>query len=402
MSLFLSLWFAMAASAQTDSLTRVQASSRQGNFTVVAEESAEADFAALEAERILRRFAQCLDIGPRRSSVPIVLVLGNENDKAGDDGDVRVFRKGDILKLQVNWDETPVSPDSFRRGWVRALCVRRAIENMPLSQRNRLISATEDAPDLRVPIWLTEGIDGLVGETTSLQEMLGRATLLARMEPGFSLDDAISEWDGKSQVDACGRSLAVVVCGKLLRENVTRQNFLRTFNWDISTTSRSWLRSLLGENDMDEWWRETWKNQASQFPLTRLGYKPSLRWVLLSESKTPSALAPSSPLLPEEIAFSTVSSVVHPWFHRWIAKRFSDSDERPTVRELTELRRDIQLRREASLNWFDDAAISGEPRSRSDLLLWKWLHRDLETAPRARGPVESWFDALAHRIDRKK
>ena len=210
------------------------------------------------------------------------------------------------------------------------------------------------------------------------------------MEPHFSLTKVMAELEGRSELDYFQRSLAVVVCQALTQNKELRAKFFRYLNWDKTIKMREWLAPLVGGQDLDEWWNRVWRNQAKRFSWVKLGYAPSLNWILEQESL----------LQKGTVAWSSdVAMVIHPWFRPWITERLLLERQATTQKELADLRKDIQLRRTVSLEWLNKLE-SSDP-SRKDLLMWRRLNQENTHQTMVKGPSEMWFDEVtskqAHR-----
>ncbi len=370
---------------------RMEASVSRHNILVLAVESSVADAVAIEAERMADRFLKIFDLKTGRRSTPIVLVLGNEHGKSPhDDGKVRVFSTEGGAKLQVDWDDLPILPDSFRRGCARAFCTRQAIEAARASGMLQRASDRNDMADLRLPAWISEGVAVLLMESSG--EVLGRAALLARTEPEMSLDEALAALEGGTDPGPTERAMAAVFCEALTAKAAIRDRFLQHMMWDAETTPRGWLASILETGDLDAWWRQVWQGQSERIPWLKLGYLPTLRWVLSVEAasgaKRGEGDAPKNSHKPPP----DLGGIAHPWFRPWLLARTTPSASSDNTASLI---RDIRARRAAALVWFAGTEETDGLQTRAALLLWARtrLAGGAGTAPPP-GPSEVWFDAL--------
>ncbi len=374
------LFFASVGVLAVPLLARARSSSELPgeNMVVFADDSVVADTVAVEAGRVVERLSQLLGMELPRSAISIVISLDDVCDKKVGEGNgvVRIFGADGQRKLQVNWAALPLLQDNFQRGCVRALCARMALMGA---------HGVEKGGDFRLPAWITEGLAVLAMQPEEAQEVLGRATLLARMETDLPLDSVLAELEGRQDLDANERALSAVLCRELLRAPASRERFLRGLAWGPETTARAWLREVLQGGDLDAWWRHAWEQQATQFPWLRLGYRPTLRWIRKGGVE-PTENGRARNASPEE------ASMASPWFRPWFL-RATMANQGPGRNEA--ILREVQARRTAAIAWFVDLPEAAENLARQDLLLWgrrRW--GDDLNAP-AYGRALEWFDRLS-------
>ena len=392
--IFLGMFILAGSSGPVGAQTRSTASSSKSKFVAYADRQRLADQALLKAEHIHESFTRLLGIKSRPGTTSVVLVLGRPSGQlASGNGVVRAFKTAPDYKLQINWDELPISHDSFRRGCVRALCTRQAIEIASKQSHSGKELASKDDPKWRVPIWVTDGVAAMLDEPEAVEEVFGRASLLAKMKVTLSLDQAIAELEGKSELDAAQCAIAAVFCRALIQGPETCARLTQNFHWNERTTFRSWLELLLGRKDLDAWWMQIWKRQAGQFCPVKLGFVLTLRKVHEWEKRLQTAPELHTRQTSAEELIAGFNAA-HPWFRPWILRQLSDSNRGQSEQELMELRRDIQLRRSVSLEWFGQLLSINKPFTRQDLILWDLAHRDCEKIPLWERPAEQWFDSV--------
>lgn len=354
---------------------RPKAVSHRGLMTVFAENSFQANTACMEADRVLERFQASLELPAEPPPIPIVISLG---DDAKGEGDVRVFPTAAGMKLQTNWGSLPISRREFDRGIVRALCVREALAHPPtsFSQKNS---------NLRIPVWVTEGIAGWAAELPVLQESNARVCFLSLLHPNLSLDEALNMVEGHERLNPTQRAMAYVLCQGLVGANANRKHrFLRSLLWNQKETSRDWLEKLIGKDALEGWWRTLWKTQSARLPLIKMGFEPSLRLTRLWETDSfVSAFNPAS---------------LHPFFRTWLIRRFPEnSSHKTSLGELREIRKDATYRRATALDWLRDCQRTLTPISEEELLSWMRTEgRHLQDSDdlSALGPIRQWFRTL--------
>lgn len=367
--------------------SRATSRDEPSRLVVFAEDSEVADMALFEAKNINEDFKNFFGIRQGSPTIPIVVVLGaKEGSVTGSrDGAVRVFGKPGGLKLQVNWDVLPVTHDSFLHGWTRALCVREVLQARS--------SNSKASTDLRLPLWFTEGVAVLLSDPFQGQAHWGRATLFARAEPDLSLDEALSLIEGKQDLTPLGRSIAGVLCQAIFDEKRTSESAWGTLNWNREMTARKWLDLVVKKPDLQLWWNGVWQHQREQFAWVKLGYVPSLHWILKLQAGTEASMGENSPTArPSNL---NLGPVINPWFKSW-TDRFTKGED-PSRRELVELRTKLEIRRGAAIEWFDEL-ISQSSESRSDLLLWERLNRSAAGTSQEKGPREAWFDSVQKKL----
>lgn len=380
------LAFAFLGAGWGKAFERGYSASQEWQLHIYAPSDEDAPVLAMQADRVAGRFCSMMGVRSSRSGVPIVLAVGRENEGGKlEPGALRVYRRDRSIKIQVNWDETPVTVDGFQRGVVRALCVRTAFLEMNEKQRFKA--------DLRVPVWVTEGLAVLAMEPDERNEVLGRVSLLARMEPEFSFAMALSELEGKVLLDDNARALAAMICQTLLSPQSTPV-LRKNLNWSDSMTARRWLRETGGLEDVERWWKELWKRQAASLSWLRLGFASTLKKVLLMEEIQQGA-DPGDEAR-KALAAQQIGPVANPWFRRWFDCARTSMNEDGAVLKLASLRRDAELRRYAALSWLADLHREQPPPSRMDWLNWRveLNDRDRVCPARIRGPAHEWFDAV--------
>ena len=364
----ITLFALMSPSVEVQALAYVHTFSRENNLVVYALNSKTADFAILEAERICERFNRVFNLKSPPKSSPIVLVIGgSDQDRENSLYRVRVLAGKKVSKIQVDWDKVPISSDVFQRGCVRALCIRQVLDSQPQNI------------EWRIPIWLTEGISVLVSGTGISEEMYNRATLLARTEPELTLDEAIAEMEGKTQLDRDRRCMAAMFCRALSQNSYLQNRFLSKLNWASTKTMREWLSKVMEAPDLNQWWNTTWKWQANQFSWSKLGYFSTLR--MLDER---------GPL--EAKDREVINTVANPWFRRWLMKRPSNTQAQALTGQPSEMPKNIELRRDASLDWLSHLDPPQFIPSRNELLKWGLLYSDSGETPKPQGPITKWFE----------
>jgi hypothetical protein len=375
------LCLAMALASDASAAARAQASSGDGAFVVFADSSTEADLVKLEAERDLLRFNQMFGLVNSKKASPIVLVVGAaDNDPIQDRGTIRVYRKGSWMKIQINWDETPIPRDAFLRTWIRALCVRRAIDQMDESERQE--------GDLRMPVWVAEGVAALLAEPSIGEEILGRASLLARTEPSLTLDGALSEFEGQSDLGRNAWAIAGTVCRALTQDPSGRSRFLASLNWNVKMTAREWIARVGGVEDLNQWWQDVWKRQSLQLSWVKLGYGFTLRDFeqrqSVSEETTEETDAPETS--------RGIDAVSHPWFRELFRKKARRARD-ARASDPSEICRNIDFRRGAALEWYSGLQAEQPSLSKEELLEWFCLQEDVSPSSQA-GPVTKWFNTI--------
>jgi len=378
--LILGILLAQSMVGISHAATQARATSIEGNFVVFAPDPASADFAVLEAERVWARFNQLFGSSPSRKSSPIVFVIGASDENRGESGVVKVFPRRSSPKIQANWGETPILLDAFQRGWIRALCVRKTLDAMDEAQRQKT--------ELRVPIWVTEGVAALIAEPDLVEKTFSRATLLARAEPDLSFDEMASELENNTQVNLNTRSLAAVLCRALIQTRSGRDRFFRELNWSEKRGPAQWVTAVGEVNNPEDWWRDVWKSQKAQASWLCLGYNQTLRRVLTLDHASDEVL----PTLQKDIA-----SVAHPWFRQLFERKFSRSEgENKMSNLIAELQQAVHQRRASALTWFCEKERAQPPPSRDEWLGWRLLQLDHGARLPARGPAEKWFESLLH------
>ncbi len=389
------LWACLIVELTIDQCICARPNSRgsKGNFVIYADDLSTADIAVFEAERFQQHLIHYFKLESSPNRIPVVLVLGNPAKKENiNDGVVRIFSKNFSLKLQVNWDELPISLNSFYQGWARALCTRLAIEHLFLQNDHAFQKKVE--PELRIPIWLTAGVAGMFAEPLVKQENQSRVILLAKVEPDLSLAAVLRELEGRFELNSVQHALATMLCGVLTQDRQDRERFLEDLNWGTKLTAREWLGRILLNKNLDEWWREIWKNQANQFSWVKLGYLPTLRWIREWENLSNMLKQSPSKLVDLQRRELEIKTVGHPWFQTWITRCFLKSEYGQSRNEISQITRDIQFRRSAALAWFSDLESSSEFLSRREWLIWCRLHPNFKKNSQLCGPIETWFTAL--------
>ncbi len=389
--IFLSWGVTAFGAAKAD--TRVSSHSTEGNLMVFAEDLGTADQVVVEAERVRQHFLREFGLDLQRSPVPISIVFGNASFKVSkDDGVVRVFPRDNGYKLQVNWDETPVLDSSFRSSWVRALCTRLAVEMLPRRSRSQLRSG--EVAELRVPIWVTEGLAVILADSTTVQEMSGRATLWARTEPLIPLSRVLAELEGKSELDPSQTAVAAVICRALVRDPAMRSRFFHSLNWAPDMTAKDWLGVVTSRKDLNTWWRGVWSEQSSQISWVKWGYGSTRDWLIEFETLPQTTTGPTAMPVESGMSHSELAGVAHPWFRPLVKWRVTEHERTLLEDELVKLRVSIENRRRVALDWFAPYELKAGNYTREDWLLWDRLHPATKAKTENGGIIEAWFDSV--------
>ncbi len=347
----------------------------RGNFSVSADSLAIADEAVQRATIVFDRFLTRLKFSGQHGKVPITGVLGSsEPSLEGNSGWIRVFSRSPGCKIQIDWGKGMLSPESYRRTWVRAFCMRQALISSGLGEgdENQVVSG--------MPFWLTDGIGALLEEPMVVQNILNRITLLAKTEPDLSLDDFCYEVLAKPERDASRRAMIAGVCARLLSSEAGRGRFLQNLVLPAETSIRTWLQGIVAPKDVDQWWNEFWMEQRGQFSVLRLSSVFSEREFLR---------AANVPVSGGEN--SVLQGILHPWYSTYLESRFpGESRDKMTPQDRADLVSLIHLHRTASLEWmngFDEIQMT-----RQELLEWGCEHPRGEAS--GEGAVRRWFETL--------
>ncbi len=336
------------------------------NLVVVAPDRDFANAVGIEVEHAAERFHRAFGLSLTEPwPGPMIVVQVGVADAAQDEeGFLSLQSEKGSAKIRIRWAGPPLRRDALSWGTLRALALRHALANGARSLSE-------------VPDWVLDGVAMLAMPTEVAEAECARAEILARLAPRLTFEAALGLLDGRVLAEDDRRGLAgalLIEATATKKERARLLAALPSFGVDPGAA----LAVVTGRTDVEAWWPEWWRKQSARLPSLRLSWKATRLWILAREKVREAPPAPEASIAP----------VAHPWFGPWFTAP-------PSVESssLGAIRREIELRRIESLEWFD--AIGGTGFDSRAEWLAEGRRGDSEGGDSAgRGPARQWFRSL--------
>lgn len=364
--LFSSLAIGSLAVATLHGAAANDATSARQNLVVVASDRTVADRVAIEVERAAERFCRAfgLPLTHPAPGPPIVIRLGAEEPEASGEGALTLQGHSDAPKIYVLFGAPPWSRDALARGTARAMAVRQALRRAP------------PQGGAMPPAWVLDGMAALSSPQEIIEAEGARAILLARLAPQLTLEGALGLLEGQALDAESRRGLAGALLAGVSAAPEGRDRLLAALpSFAVDPTAA--LAETAQQNDLAAWWTAWWRDQSARLPPARLGWRPTLLWILAGDREDGIVSSPEAEVAP----------VASPWFRPWF-----QAPPSLEAQALAAIRLAVERRRTEAMAWFEE--VDGkEHASRAE-----WIRVALPAVARdsvaTRGPALAWLNTL--------
>jgi len=336
------------------------------NLVVVASDRAVANRVAIEVERAAERFCRAFGL-PFAHPAPgpaILIHVGAAMSAEDGEGLLSLQASEGAMKLSLRFGAPPWSRDALARGTARAMAVRQALRRAP------------PQGGAMPPTWVLDGMAALSSPQEIIEAEGARAILLARLAPQLTLEGALGLLEGQALDAESRRGLAGALLAGVSAAPEGRDRLLAALpSFAVDPTAA--LAETAQQNDLAAWWTAWWRDQSARLPPARLGWRPTLLWILAGDRED--GIVSSSE--------AEVAPVASPWFRPWF-----QAPPSLEAQALAAIRLAIERRRTEAMAWFEE--VDGkEHASRAE-----WIRVALPTVARdsvaTHGPALAWLNAL--------